>query len=94
MGPDAGRLGGRVVAMGEPEWIARTETVTAPFLATMLKGNMQGSSIWLQVAEDFSQNGYGMDSNRREMVRSESLQVLGAREHNLRNLNVRSYNFV
>ena len=87
MGPEAGLEGGRVVAVGEPEWIAEQTTVTAPFLRGSQPENE--SERRLQAAEDVS--NYGSLSSIPDWARESrtELAVLGAREHNLRNLDVR-----
>ena len=85
MGPEAGRYGGRVVAAGEPQWLLRQDTVTAPFLRSILDDSERRDV--LQVAEDRRVVSYG-NSAVQQLERAPQLSVLGAREHNLRNLNV------
>jgi excinuclease ABC subunit A len=82
-GPEAGVNGGKLVASGTPETIANGTTATAPFLAKALQSSDDLSLS--KVAE--KPPAY----TRSE--RPECLEVLGAREHNLKNLSLKiNYN--
>ncbi len=76
VGPEAGARGGRIVAEGPPEDLARTETATSPFLRTALAGEQSThDSI---AAED--------PAPYPTRPASPALQITGARENNLKNL--------
>ena len=78
VGPEAGAQGGRIVAEGTPEDLARATTATSPFLNDALfAGTMP-----LLAAEPAApyQSGFSLGSGE--------LQVIGARENNLRNISV------
>ena len=88
MGPEAGTAGGRIVAEGTPDSIARGQTQTAPFL----RDHLQLATAYQRVAEPPSRHGVfsrnrASDSPRR-ISEKPGLQVRGAREHNLKNLDV------
>lgn len=91
MGPEAGSLGGQIVAAGPPEVIARSQAPTAPFLQAALAGPAVPVEVDfttpLLAAED--QAAYGQSTILSPARRGvPSLQVTGAREHNLKNINV------
>ncbi len=75
LGPEAGAAGGKIVAEGPPEKIAKSKSATAPFLKNTLDGNqprkVQASGSALPVNQPAT-----------------TLRVLGAREHNLKNLSL------
>ncbi|MGB0744894.1 MAG: excinuclease ABC subunit A, partial [Opitutales bacterium] len=77
MGPEAGDQGGKVVAEGPPEQIAKTKCHTADYLREAL--NEGPTSIEaLAVAEE--------PSTYHPHPHSHSLSIKGAREHNLKNI--------
>ena len=77
IGPDAGDRGGEVVAVGPPEKIAQCKaSPTGQFLAKILKN--KGAMPTLSKTA----------SARKKVVPSPAIQVLGAREHNLKNISV------
>ena len=97
VGPEAGAHGGRIVATGTPEDIARSATATAPFLQAALGGDHDVPA--LLAAE--SAAGYGRAAARRvgragssssqelkTAPASRDLEIIGARENNLQNLSV------
>ncbi|MBP7141771.1 MAG: excinuclease ABC subunit UvrA [Opitutaceae bacterium] len=87
IGPDAGALGGRIVAAGTPEAAARAQTATAPFLTEALKGNEgHGSPARLLAAE--SPGTYSVQPSTNGMSHAHALTLLGARENNLKNLSL------
>ncbi|HEU5078600.1 MAG TPA: excinuclease ABC subunit UvrA [Opitutaceae bacterium] len=81
VGPEAGANGGRIVAAGTPEDIAKTATATASFLREALQEDYapRGDRRVLAAAEDVVPNGL---HGRGES----SLSIVGARENNLKNL--------
>ncbi len=78
IGPEAGGDGGRIVAEGTPEFVARARSATSPFLAEALAGDRE---LPLAAAE----RG---DDNRHATQAAASIEVVGARENNLKNLSV------
>jgi len=102
VGPDAGVDGGRIVAEGTPEEVARTGTATSPFLRAAL--------AFCNVLRDKAAGAAGLPSDGAEtgvcpverMVAEDPLgatigrtkeghaeiSVIGARENNLKNLSV------
>jgi excinuclease ABC subunit A len=90
MGPEAGRYGGRLVAAGEPDWIAQQPTVTGPFLRQLNEAPRMDAEALLAAEEGGS---YGSRSSQATRVATGvhprgCLSVFGAREHNLQNLDV------
>jgi excinuclease ABC, A subunit len=79
LGPEAGDQGGRIVAAGTPEAVAKNpDSLTGKFLAPVLKGSrsaLKGAA---------SQKAESRD--RRPETRA--IAVRGAREHNLKNISV------
>ena len=88
IGPEAGANGGKVVAQGTPEKIAKTKCETAKYLAAELGGTTSVSSTSaLAVAEP--QSAYSIQSSTLEVEHSTfptHLSVKGAREHNLKDV--------
>ena len=86
LGPDAGVRGGRVVAEGTPEEVARNEVShTGRFLRPLLLGAACGGDaalLGLRAAEqaELAEGPHG---------RAGVIQIFGAREHNLKNFNLR-----
>ena len=80
VGPEAGAGGGRIVAEGPPEAVARAATATSPFLLAALD---EDAGTLLLAAEP------GPAALRRgEPAARSSIEVVGARENNLKNLSV------
>ncbi len=78
LGPDAGDLGGRVIAEGTPEQVARMQTASSSFLREAL--NPQNRPKLIEKIKS---------SKKRERKKSgEFLDLIGAREHNLKNISV------
>jgi excinuclease ABC subunit A len=75
LGPEAGLNGGRIVAQGTPESVARSGTATSPFLRAALSGS---------TAEDYAVSEEPALSQPDST--SGTLRIVGAREHNLRDL--------
>ncbi len=92
MGPEAGQDGGKIVFAGTPEKLALQTAPSAPFMADALRSSANGRRgkkkaknisefpvrTHLRAAEDKA------PYTRRS--RSKSVEVFGAREHNLKNL--------
>ena len=76
MGPEAGDQGGEVVAAGTPETVAKcAQSLTGQFLAKIL-----GGARALAPVEN--------PKSQIEIPKSTAIRVVGAREHNLKNLTV------
>ncbi|MBI2497381.1 MAG: ATP-binding cassette domain-containing protein, partial [Opitutae bacterium] len=96
VGPEAGAAGGRIVAAGPPEAIARAATATSPFLRGALKVcHIIDDKLSLAAAEDAAPYGAQPSAlSVQPLASSESgeggscLTVLGARENNLKNISV------
>jgi len=93
IGPDAGSAGGRVVAEGTPETVARANTATSPFLRAALEESLgfsvQGSE--LKAAEDaapYSVRTLNLEPSTLNHRSSGTLELTGARENNLKNLSL------
>jgi len=94
LGPEAGADGGRMVFAGTPEELARATTATSPFLAAALGLAPAGSAPFC-----YPETGDGAAESLplaaeaaapyRADPRPAAIEVTGAREHNLRDLNVR-----
>lgn len=78
MGPGAGNAGGEVVAQGAPEHLARMPCPSAPFLKQGLNGNHEDLPPLIAAEEPAVY----------QLPIQGEIQIQGAREHNLRNLNL------
>ena len=79
VGPEAGEAGGRIVAQGTPEEIARAGVATSPFLEAALRED----------AGPDGARGSPRTAPRPPGVKPVvALEVVGARENNLKNLSV------
>ncbi len=77
LGPGAGDEGGRLVAAGVPEKVAKKKASrTAPYLARALKGNGEGKG------------GATRKKRRSAAAPRREIQIAGAREHNLKDVTV------
>jgi excinuclease ABC subunit A len=83
VGPEAGAEGGKIVATGTPEDIAAATTATSPFLRAALAG-IEEPALAAEAAASYevSAPASGLPSP------ASALQVLGARENNLKNISV------
>jgi excinuclease ABC subunit A len=79
VGPEAGEAGGRIVAQGTPEEIARAGVATSPFLAAALR---DGADAPVPAAA--ADEGAGAPASHAAVA----LEVVGARENNLKGLSV------
>jgi excinuclease ABC subunit A len=78
LGPEAGDLGGKVVAVGTPEQVARSElSHTGRFLKDIL-GRSSASARYLNSRQLTAPNSEPRSSN--------CIKISGAREHNLKNI--------
>ncbi len=76
MGPGAGEEGGRIIASGTPEAVAKKKgSQTAPYLTRALEG--AGGAVPKKRAQ-----------KKRRATRRHDIEINGAREHNLKNLSV------
>ena len=78
IGPEAGAAGGQIVAEGTPEEIARAGVATSPFLLAAFD---EGTLSAPQAAEAEVELAFALPAS--------SIEVVGARENNLKNLSVR-----
>lgn len=78
LGPDAGDLGGKVIAQGTPEQIIRIKTPTSPFLLEALNPETRPAQI-SKIKE----------TKKKPRKKPKAfLEVIGAREHNLKNISL------
>ena len=76
MGPESGANGGKVVAEGTPEKLAKRKTTTSSWLKDSLGENFK------------SLREQPIPKKPHTKVTLDSVRVVGAREHNLKNLNI------
>jgi excinuclease ABC subunit A len=97
VGPEAGAHGGRIVAEGTPEAIARSDTATAPFLRAALGQchSIGDMSAGRRAPEDVSRPGSELMAaespatyHPEPATPNRELVIVGARENNLKNLSV------
>jgi excinuclease ABC subunit A len=81
IGPGPGEDGGRVVATGTPEEVARTKSETARFLGPALQPSPRGTQAAAAMAAEPA-------SAYRAAPNGNSIHISGAREHNLKNIDV------
>ncbi len=87
VGPEAGADGGRIVAEGTPEQVARTQTATAPYLAEALFPAADTSGDLLAAEPRAS----GAISDLKSQIPNQPqacLRLEGARANNLKNLSL------
>jgi len=77
IGPEAGSAGGRLIAEGPPETVARAATATSPFLRESLGQVLRDKPALLAAEEPAA---YGSAAS--------CLTITGARENNLKNLSL------
>lgn len=81
LGPGAGHEGGRVVAFGTPQEVARHRgSATGPYLARAL-GSSKG--------KDATKAARKSKARRSKRAAERSMEIAGAREHNLKDVDVR-----
>jgi excinuclease ABC subunit A len=82
IGPEAGDGGGRIVAEGTPEEIAKAAVATSPFMRAALGDDAAGFDPPLPGAADSG------DLGAAGRGAGGSIEIVGARENNLKNLSV------
>jgi excinuclease ABC subunit A len=88
LGPEGGDFGGRVVAQGTPEEIMEAgDSLTGTHLAEHLRP--VGKKNFWQVGEQRPGNGRGRMPPAGSIGKGTDIEVVGAREHNLRQIDVR-----
>jgi excinuclease ABC subunit A len=107
LGPEAGARGGKIVAEGTPEDVARGTTETAGFLMNQFRVSGSGFRVEEQERLSAKENDQARVGHpgtgelalatsavvreletRNPKLETNSLRVLGAREHNLKNLSL------
>ncbi|MGB0257106.1 MAG: excinuclease ABC subunit UvrA, partial [Coraliomargarita sp.] len=89
IGPEAGVNGGQIIAEGTPEQITQAKCETAKYLSEALGGTLSSASAEQQVAEEqstYKNSPPDEGGVTRLPSRGGSLQIRGAREHNLRDI--------
>lgn len=90
LGPGSGPLGGKVQASGTPAEVAKTKTRTAPYLAAALaaaKGEVAPGAPVYEIETRGAE--HAMAAEARTEYGDQGIVVRGAREHNLKNVEVR-----
>ncbi len=94
MGPEAGSKGGKLVAAGTPETIAKKKTETGPYLKELLTENLKseiradGSDTGNPKSETTVKEASAPFGNGNRSSDANALRVIGAREHNLKDISV------
>ena len=93
LGPEGGDGGGELVAVGSPETVmenARSHTGAAlrEYAVAMTPDAIGASSSGLPASEISATSGRPLQSVLKERRRAHSIDILHAREHNLKNINV------
>ncbi len=95
IGPDAGARGGRIVAAGPPEELARADTATSPYLRRALAADHARGDSPAPPADTGDGRmaaeapaAYGAAAASPPSTAGRALEVVGARENNLKNLSV------
>ncbi|MDP0497084.1 MAG: excinuclease ABC subunit UvrA [Verrucomicrobiota bacterium JB024] len=86
LGPEGGSGGGQIVFTGTPAQLTRAKCATAPFLKELCSGKSttRASGKTKSAAKKASTS----KSTRKAATHDGQLRILGAREHNLRNLDL------
>ncbi|MCC5835698.1 MAG: excinuclease ABC subunit UvrA [Opitutales bacterium] len=82
LGPEAGAGGGQIVFAGTPRQLARRKTATGPYLRATFDAQKKPASARKAVA-------MAAESAAPYAVRPTAIEVIGAREHNLKAVNAR-----
>ena len=92
LGPEAGEEGGRIVGAGTPAEIARLDTPTGRALAETLAGSSRGAlaigPAMVDAGGSTTARARTAARRSRPVVEHRTIRVVGAREHNLRNVDV------
>ncbi len=83
VGPEAGADGGRIIATGTPETIAKADTATSPFLRDALDEHARGATELLAAEAPAPYR-----TEPATLPPSSVLRLEGARENNLKNLSL------
>ncbi len=91
MGPGAGSEGGKIVAEGTPDEVARGETVTAPFLREALRAGSTEDRQALPFPDDLAEATLPLaaESPAAYGKRTREISIRGASEHNLRDIDLK-----
>ncbi len=87
LGPGAGADGGKLVAQGPPEKLAKSQSETAPFLQAALRGCPGPGQAVLAAARRKSPRGKAAKPSTIHHLPS-TISLRGAREHNLKNISL------
>ncbi len=86
VGPEAGSGGGRIVAEGTPEQVARTQTATAPYLfAALLPAHDTSADL---LAAEPARASFGKGPSSFRPSGASVIRLEGARENNLKNISL------
>ncbi len=88
IGPEAGDAGGRIVAEGTPEHIAKTDTATAPYLRTSLQSGTGCQPVRTAKPPLRMTRTASPCPNPAGKPPVPQLNLIGARENNLKNLSI------
>ncbi|MBA4138028.1 MAG: excinuclease ABC subunit A [Opitutus sp.] len=88
VGPEAGSGGGRVVAEGTPEEIARAKTATSPFLRAALAETEPVLAAAEDAAPFVPAGRQPVEVSAFQPFSPSALHLLGARENNLKNISL------
>jgi excinuclease ABC subunit A len=86
LGPEAGAGGGRLIAEGTPEQIAKTECETAPYLREALGEDRSLKAKSSNLNDVEAVELAAEDPTPFNVLSSKTLSIRGAREHNLKNI--------
>jgi excinuclease ABC subunit A len=81
LGPGAGKEGGKIVFQGTPKQLLKAHTLTGDYLSGRKKVELKAKSLKFEVRSSKLEG--------REEEKSNFLIIKGAREHNLKNIDVR-----
>lgn len=87
LGPEGGDGGGKIMAEGPPEFVAKAACISGPYLKHALSPN-NGQAYEPKVAEAVGNQAYQTKPTRRKKSGA-AIEVIGAREHNLKDISVR-----
>ncbi len=86
IGPGAGKKGGRVIFKGTPKELLKANTLTGEYLSGRKKVEAIPSS---QIIKNGKEKEEGRDSFPKRGKKVKWLEIKGAAEHNLKNINVK-----
>ncbi|HTB63655.1 MAG TPA: excinuclease ABC subunit UvrA [Opitutales bacterium] len=89
LGPEAGAQGGKIVAEGTPEAVAKLATATSPFLRQTLAATEKSGTRNAKRANSADQEiTASPDAMAKSPGQETHLRISGAREHNLKNISL------